>query len=211
MAVSRSRYVSLIHHCVYWSCLSLMITLLIKMGCNIAQCCFVFHLFVPGHVTCCLVLLGTLFYSCQASSQQAETFILCLSSSIAPVSLLTLLPCSGGHLGSIVRQHKQLNTLILSPCLYVWFTCDLDSLDDSVCVTSASLRAILIVRLWKVNTSRNDGFNHLAHALPSMLQGACHLVWPVEFWHQMSPAGTAGDICYVSTLCVCVCVHNHTQ
>lgn len=41
------------------------------------------------------------------------------------------------------------------------------------------------------------------HTVPFTPRGACHLVWPVEFWHQMSPAGTAADIC--SHLCVRVC------
>lgn len=40
---------------------------------------------------------------------------------------------------------------------------------------------------------------------PAVLQGACHLVWPVEFCHQMSPAGTTEDICCISILAVCVC------
>lgn len=41
------------------------------------------------------------------------------------------------------------------------------------------------------------------HTVPFTPREACHLVWPVEFWHQMSPAGTAADICSPS-LCACV-------
>lgn len=98
----------------------------------------------------------------------------------------------------------QLGKKELHSVFIMWFIAGLDSWTVCVSLLSIFPSCAYLLRFCMYSTG---SMMTVLITDTRVLQGACCLVWPVEFWHQMSPDGGTGDIWYISVLaCVCVFV-----